>query len=85
MPECARTASAGLEEHFLGEIPDVFGTPEVCEQLAKGEGRHQRLQALFGERIGVVDVRLLQGPIEHSKRVGAVVLDCPVIGSPTLS
>ncbi|MNF80179.1 hypothetical protein D3C84_624160 [compost metagenome] len=57
----------------------------MCEQLAKGEGRDQFLQALLGERIGVVDMRLLQGPIEHSKCVGAVILDCPVVGSPTLS
>src|SRR5262249_4731688 len=85
MPGRARDPSAGLEEHFLGEVPDMLGAPEVGEQLAKGKGSHQLVQPGLRERVGVVVVRLLLGPIEYAKGVGTMVLDGPVEGRPTPS
>jgi hypothetical protein len=85
MPGRARAPSAGLEEHFLGEIPNMRGAPEVWEQSAEGQGRHQFIQPGLGERVGLVVVRLLVGPIEYPKGVGTVVFDGPEKGRATLS
>src|SRR5262249_49309427 len=62
-----------------------LGAPEVGEQLPKGQGSHQLVQPGLRERVGVVVVRLLLGPIEYAKGVGTMVLDGPVEGRPTPS
>ncbi|MNR10057.1 hypothetical protein D3C85_1262880 [compost metagenome] len=80
VPECASPASACLEKHFLGEIPDISRAPEVGKQPTEGQGRHQLFQVFLGMRVGIVDMRLLDGAIEHAGGMRAMVLHRPVVG-----
>ncbi|MCY1249117.1 hypothetical protein D9M72_626210 [compost metagenome] len=48
--------AALLEKQLLREVPDMFGAPEVGEQLAEWERGDQLIQPSFCERIGVIDV-----------------------------
>ncbi|MDT4835983.1 hypothetical protein FQZ97_696630 [compost metagenome] len=78
VPEGPGAMPSGFEEHLFGEVPDIFRAPEISEQLAERKGSHKFFQSFLGKRVGIVDMGLLLGSIEHPGRVRTVVLQGPV-------